>query len=99
MVVIVRITRTCCHQCIIAILCADLKSEIDVKQRVTVPAGAKSAEQASSGEGSKMADSGYIGHQQQSATPTTPTTPTGKNTPTTPTSSGMWGEGGKKRMR
>ncbi|KAL8566584.1 hypothetical protein ACOMHN_054806 [Nucella lapillus] len=61
----------------------DLKSEIDVKQRSS-PVVAKSGDSVSGQADSslKMADSGYVGHQQQPTSPTTPTTPTGKTTPT-----------------
>ncbi|XP_070187411.1 nuclear distribution protein nudE-like 1 isoform X2 [Littorina saxatilis] len=62
----------------------DLKSEIDVTQRVVKPLDSISE---SPDTGARMADSGYDGHQQQAASPTTPTTP--KGTPTTPTSKGM----------
>lgn len=67
----------------------DLKSEIDVKQRTTVVAVKAGEGVSGHADSPRMADSGYVGHQQQTVSPTTPTTPTGKTTPTTPTARGM----------
>ena len=74
--------------CSVSLWFADLKSEIDVKQKVTKASDSI----ADRTDASRMADSGYDGQQQAAATPTStsPTTPTSKTTPTTPTSKGVW---------